>query len=115
MANGNQAFGDFGFSNPFQEFLEENPRAAFYAQGDPFGGDRTGGPREKQVFQNQFQNIYNQYMGTLGQQVQRGEVPSLRFQDYLKDFSFSQHFRSLPPSMRGASTGAYAPQARFLF
>ena len=54
-------------------------------------------------------------MGELGQQAQGGQIPSRRFGEFLEDFPFSQDFRSLPPALRGASVGAYSPQARFLF
>ena len=113
MAN---EFGSFNFTNPFSEFLEENPRSAYYAQEQrALGQMGSQSPQPKRFFQGQFQASYNQSMGELGQQAQGGQIPSRRFGEFLEDFPFSQDFRSLPPALRGASVGAYSPQARFLF
>ena len=111
-----QQFGDFDFTNPFADFLEAEPRAAYFGlggqgQSTPYGSS----PRERQFFQGQFQNMYNQYMGGLGRELGEGKLPTQRFGEFLQDFPYSQQFQALPPSMRGAGVGQYAPQARFLY
>ena len=58
--------------NPFLEYLEGEPKAAYYSYGDRFGGGR----RQQNFYQNSFADLYNQYLGTLGTQVRQGLAPS---------------------------------------
>jgi len=100
-----------------QDILAEAPKATFFSFQDQFGG----APTQRRHFQGQFQDIYNQYLGTLGQQLrqdtQAGRAPSspsASFLDFMGDFDFSQQFGQIPPSIRGGTTGRFAPPARFL-
>ena len=46
-------FGTEDNNNPFSDFLEASPQAAYYS----YSGD-WGSPRQSQYYQNQFSNIY---------------------------------------------------------
>ena len=46
-------FGTEDDNNPFSDFLEASPQAAYYS----YSGD-WGSPRQSQYYQNQFSNIY---------------------------------------------------------
>jgi hypothetical protein len=104
--------GFFG-PNVFQQFLEEEPRAAYFALDKPFGSTST--PRQKGFFQNQFQNIQDEYLGALGRQIKDDRLPTLRFSDFLKDFPFSKRYAATPPQYRGDFPRQFSPPTRFLF
>jgi hypothetical protein len=107
-----------GVTDP-RTLLGEEPRATFFSFQNQFGG----APTQRRHFQGQFQDIYNQYLGSLGQQLRQdaqagreaygGEVQPL-FLDFMGDFNFSEQFGQIPPSIRGGTTGRFAPPARFL-
>ena len=48
----------FGANNPFMDFLELEPTAAYYSSpgGMQFASGNQG---QRRYFQNQFQNVYN--------------------------------------------------------
>ena len=121
-------FGDFGalHHNPLNpstpppptpppppafDFLEEEPRLAYYGQQGRFGRS----PNQRRYFQDAFQNIFNQYLGQLGQQIQGGGQPNLQFTDFIRDFDFNQSFANLDPGERGFFPSRIAPRTRFLF
>ena len=93
-----------------QEMLAAVPEAAYFSFEDQFGQ----APTQRRFFQGQFQNIFNQFLGGLGQQIQRGESPTNTFSDFLGNYNFGQQFGQLPPSVRGATTSRFAPTSRFL-
>ena len=111
--------------NPFnfRDFLEEEPRLPFNAALNRF--KQTGNQRN--FFQNQFGNIFNRFLGTLGQQVEAGgefgAAPTLRFEDFLggrnqfdPGFNLQNSFRSTAPSLRGGQPQSFfAPRARQFF
>jgi len=99
------------FASP-QDILAESPRSTFFSFQDQFG--QGGGPNQRRFFQNQFQDVFNQYLGGLGQQLRQGSIPQGTFEDFLGDFNFSGEFGRLPPSIRGATTQRFAPPTRFL-
>lgn len=99
--------------NPFAGFLEDEPRAGYFSlqSQNPFGRS----PNQQNYFQNQFQPIYDEFLGRLGRQIQdTGDQPTLNWMDFLGDFPFQQQYGSLPPSARGDATRRFAPPARFL-
>lgn len=104
------AEGDFpSWLNP-ENILTETPRAAYFSFQDQFGGDRS----RSKYFQGQFQDIFNQYLGTLGQALRRGDTPSTSFMDFLETPGTFNQFRGVAPSVRGATASRFAPPARFL-
>jgi len=92
-----------------QGLARELPEATFFSFQNQFGGS----PTQRRYYQGQFSNIFNQYLGTLGQQLSQGQSPPA-FQDFMGGYNFGQQFAQLPPSIRGATTARFAPQTRFL-
>ena len=71
---------------------------------------------EQQVFRNQYSDIFNQYMGSLGAQIRGGGMPTLRFGEFLEDYPFAERLGATPPSMRGlGGTTRFTPPTQFLF
>lgn len=100
--------------SPFLDFLEEpsGQEVAFFGQQPRFGQSDV----QKNFFRNQFRNILNEFQGQLGQQILGGELPSLKFTDFLRDFDFGQRFASTAPSLRGGPQASlFAPRTRSLF
>jgi len=101
--------GIAGFLDP-QFLLREEPETEYFSFQNQFGQ----APTQKRFFQGQFQNIFNQFLGGLGQQIKRGEEPTNTFSDFMENYNFGQQFGQLPPSVRGATTSRFAPTSRFL-
>lgn len=95
-------------------FLEESPRAAFFAAMRPW----IKSPAKRRFAETQFDPFYDWYQGALGQQAMQGGIPSLNFADYLKapqafgHSTIDQRFRSDP--FRQAHQGFLAPRTRWL-
>ena len=102
---------NLGRDNPFLAFLEEEPRAAYFGFQNLFG--KT--PARKNYYQNQFQRIYDEYLGTLGQQALGGQAPTTKFVDFMRAFPFTERYAQLPPSMRGEFPGRFNPLTRSIF
>jgi hypothetical protein len=93
--------------NPFIRFLDDEPEAAYFARREEFGGS----PRQKQFFEGDYANIYNQYLGFLGNQAKAGQMPSGSFNDFFQNLlpnsaAFDQQFRELTPNQRGVRSPA---------
>ena len=112
-------------NNPFrdylsQEFLEQTPSAAYYSvpSASEFYTRPSGAidPSKKKFYQESFQDIYSEYLGKLGGMAREGEVPDLRFTDYLsQEDPFTERYARLSPYERGINTGYYAPKTRFIY
>ena len=102
-----------------QDFISDvfgqEPKLPFFSELN----QRTGlSPNQRVFFENQFDSIFNKFLGQLGGSLQGGtELEQLpKFQDFIKDFDFEQDFFSRPPSLRfGGGTARFAPPTRFLF
>ena len=102
----------YGSPFSFSDIIEEDPRMAFFSVQNRFGQS----PAQKKFFQSQFQPIFNQYLGTLGASLKRGELPTQTFGEFTEQFPFTQRFSSMPPSMRpGAGRRQFAPPTQFFF
>lgn len=106
MTTGSDFFG----GTSFLDFLEEEPRTAFFSFQDQFGK----APAQQRYFQGQFQNIQNEFLGQLGQQIRGGGLPTLRFADFLSQFPFTQRYAQLSPFQRGERSAIFNPRTRFL-
>ena len=96
----------------FRNFLEEEPRTAYFSFQDQFGPSQT----QQNFFRNQFQKFHNQFMGNLGSQIRSGEPPTLRFEDFLGGLDFGQEFARTDPFMRGGPrTSLFRPRTRSIF
>ena len=112
-------------ANPFidylpQEFLEQTPSAAYYSspQASEFYTRPSGtvDPSKKKFYQESFQDIYSDYLGKLGGIAREGEVPELRFTDFLSQANpFTERYSGLSPYERGINTRTFAPSTRFIY
>lgn len=109
MSRDNSFGGLVGPSN----LLGEDPRMAFYSFQDRF--NRGASPRQRAYFGGQFQDVHNEFLGRIGEQLRQGQTPTQTFTGFMRTHPFQQRFAALPPSMRGAATGRFAPQTRFFF
>ena len=105
-------FGTEDNDNPFSDFLEASPQSAYYS----YSGD-WGSPRQSQYYQNQFTNIYNQYLGSLGGMLRQGIMPNAEntFASFLGNYDFDRSYNELPPSMRGDFTSMFNPRTRQIY
>jgi hypothetical protein len=100
----------FGFQGDVgREWLEEDPLGR---RGSFFSFINQKREPQRRYFQNQFQDIQNQFLGQLGQTIREGGVPEQTFGQFLVDFPFTERYQALPPAMRGALTTKYAPPVR---
>lgn len=104
LHNTGNSFGGF--------FLEGNPMAAFMARLQQPGFD----PRQRRFFENQgVSPSFNQFQGQLGSLLQDdpNTIPTLTFQDFLRNMNFDQQFFQGP--IGGRRTSGLTGNARFLF
>jgi hypothetical protein len=94
----------------YEDLLGDVPELTYYSFQDQFGK----GGNQKRHFQGQFQNILDQFQGTLGSQLQQGITPTGTFNDFLENYNFDETFGSIAPSSRGANTARFSPQARLI-
>ena len=109
-------------SNPYLAILEEAPGAAYHSYRSDWGA----APTQQQYYQTQFQNVYNQYLGTLGAALRQGgageagapsvsDIGQMNFHDYLSDYEWTDRYTSLPPAMRGDYTSQFNPRTRQIY
>lgn len=109
-------------TNPYMAVLEESPGAAYYSHQTDWGSS----PNQQQYYQNQFQNVYNQYLGTLGSALRQGasgeegalsipEIGRMGFTDYLGNYDWTDRYTSLPSAMRGDFTSQFNPRTRSIY
>ena len=115
MPAGNPGGYGLSGSNFFGDLLEEQPELAFYSFQNQFGRS----PNQRRFFENQFSDIHNQFLGTLGAQIRGGQLPTAQFTPFLEagfgpGGQFQQQFGALPPSQRGMGIGRFAPSAQFV-
>lgn len=64
------------------------------------------------AMQRQYQNLRTQYMGRVGQQIERGETPQVRWMDFLGQYNPGQYYRNLSGWERGENPSM--PMFRFM-
>lgn len=100
--------------NPWAGFLEEEPRAGYFSFQDRFGGPGRS-QRQQNYYTNSFTDMYNQYLGRLGQQVRGGQAPTEQWQDYLGGMDFDEYYRrNVPYETRTQGRNAFAPRTRWM-
>ena len=108
------AFDDF-----FGTMLEAEPQSAFMGEvaSQPFRGTAPMKQRAQNYWQNQFSNVYSQYMGQRAQEMRQRKDPSewTTFTDYVSDFPFTQRYSQLSPYQRGVTTSRFAPSTRHIY
>lgn len=65
-------------------------------------------------WQNQYNNVWDNYQRELGQMALRGQEPIYPFQSYLSNYQWLQNYLGMSPSTRGESPSTYAPRTRWL-
>ena len=115
--------------NPFENFytdlLAEQPQLAYQAtvsrQFPQFDAMTRPQRRHRDYWGDQYQNIYNEYLGTQGQgllDLARGQQPQQSpqsFSQYLENVPFTQRYAALTPQQRGTTTRRFAPSTRYIF
>ena len=111
--NSLSAFTDFMPDVDWNNYiLEKDPKMAYFSAA-PFSGATS--PMQNQYWQGQFGNVYNQYTGSVGRQLQSGQEPT-SFVDYLSQTPFTERYTSLSPTMRpGSATRRYNPGTRYMY
>ena len=104
----------WGNNNPFMDYLEYEPTAAYYSspRGTSFSG---GSPGRRRYYQNQFQDVYNEFLGALGSQIRQGGEPTMRWTDYLESYPFTERYAALPPQQAGRTTARFNPSTRHIY
>ena len=111
--NSLSAFTDFMPDVDWNNYiLEKDPKMAYFSAA-PFSGATS--PMQNQYWQGQFGNVYDQYTGSVGRQLQSGQEPT-SFVDYLSQTPFTERYTSLSPTMRpGSATRRYNPGTRYMY
>ena len=89
------------------------PRDTYFAFGSEFGR----GAKKRDYFKNEFQPIYNEYLGERQRSLLSGDPLDNQqsFLNFLGKLPFNDRFSSLPPSVRGGQRSRFAPQTSFRF
>jgi len=114
--------------NPYSAYMDipsailgESPQAAYYSYSDEWGA-----PNQQRYYQNQFQNIYNEYLGSLGGMLRQGVIPDEgeTFAGYLSSnygmgtdttSPWNERYTSLPTQMRGEYSSMFNPRTREIY
>jgi len=93
--------------------LAEMPRATYYSS--PAGGQFAGeSPRRRQFYEQNYQDIYGDFLGEVGRAVRAGREPA-RFEEFLETNPWTARYGRLPQAARGMTGMAANPRTRFLF
>ena len=98
-------FGDF-----LRQLLEEEPRLPYNAALNT----QNLSPNQRRWGQNAYNDIWGQYLGRLGQQIQGNQNPTLRFTDFLAETPFAERFAAQPQEFRGEFPQRFSPRTRWL-
>ena len=136
-------YGSFG-----EQFLTDNPQIAYLSSPTaeaftregitgkelPFRGGAMRGqtPAKRRFYQQSFQDVYEGYLGKLGEIARAGDMPTMPFTEYLRgdidpttgqmipgSDPLSQRYTQLTPSERSyygsQRTQAFAPRTRQIY
>ena len=79
----------------FSDFLETQPQALYQSFVTDPQNRMTSSMRR--YYQNQFNQIHNEYLGQLARDMRQGNLPTGRFENYLSDI-FTTKATDLPPA-----------------
>lgn len=95
-----------------QDYLEENPTAAFEAFRPQRLANFEGAPRTFfDYYQNRQGQLDREFQGALGTQARQGLPPTLTRVDFLSNFPWMQRFLALSPDQRGVQDSRFASRA----
>ena len=99
--------------NPWAEFLEQEPKAAYFSRSNQFGGPQRS-QRQTGFYQNAFSDLYNQYLGSLGKQARAGIMPTGGFNDFMGGIDFNDYYRQqVPYQQRNQGYSDFVPPTRW--
>tara|TARA_R100000234_G_scaffold24292_3_gene13993 strand:- start:170 stop:487 length:318 start_codon:yes stop_codon:yes gene_type:complete len=101
-----------GIDDVFANFLEDEPRAAFFGTLRTQPGFRDT-PGERRQAQDIYQSALSDFYGQLGQDILSGQTPNMTFTDFLQDFPFTERFAQMGRQYNQLSR--YRPRTRFLY
>ena len=95
----------------FSDFLEQQPQALYQSYlGDPKSNMTSS---MKRYYQNEFSNIQNEYLGKLARDMRQGNLPTDRFDDYLKTDVFTQPQSTVPGDLTDRPAGVSSPMGQY--
>jgi hypothetical protein len=94
--------------NLWSQWLEEEPTALYGWYKN------QGTPNQQQYWGNQYGNVRQNYMGQLANQALGGEMPTLQWSDYLKNYPWLQEWYKQSPYERGERQGVFNPRRRWM-
>ena len=99
--------------NPFLDFLESSPQAAFYGAATPFINNRN----QRKVAGDVYQQTLQDFNAAIGQKVLNNEDPALRLTDFLKGQDFTRRFAQATDALQSSSrsTAQFSPRTRKLY
>ena len=95
-------------TNPWLDWLEDYPQAAYGAYQP-----KTGSRSFLDYWRGQQSNVYDQYMGQLGQMAKAGQAPSMNLTDYLGSYPWLQKWFEQSPQQRGERPSLFSPNVRW--
>jgi len=98
-------------ANPFLDYLEQEPRTAFFGHANQFGTN----PTRRRAIEDMYPQALNQFYGALGQQIMGGGAPTLQFRDFLKGMDFTKRFAQLNRATTRGRRSGFQPRTRYLF
>ena len=107
------SFGNKQTSEPssvFSRFLEQNPQSAFYSTM-PEGMTSV----QRQASGDVYNQAIQDYYGELGKRIRQGQAPTMQFQEYLKEFPYTQRFAQATQRSRDMARQRVSPRTRRLF
>ena len=114
MANGDNPFADWLYCGDWGSLLlAQMPQATYYSS--PMGGQFAGeSPRRRRFYEQNYQDIYGDYLGNIGTALREGRGPAT-FQEFLETDPWTARYGRLPQSARGMTGMRANPRTRFLF
>lgn len=99
----------------YEDVFETDPlgRQSLFQARIPRGFGNT--LYQQQAWSNLFDTFFNNYLGTLGKEVQGGGIPGTSFAQHLENIDFGREARRLPSSMTGRQESPLTSTARYLF
>ena len=103
------------WDNPYDDWMEQNPRVPYFSFQKQWGGEQAS-PNQRRFYQNSFGDVYDEYLGRLGQQIRGGGAPTERFSSFLEQYPFTERYTQMPPEATGrGNTSRFAPRAKYAF
>ena len=112
MTMQNNIFGNDFYKDFYKDLLGEYPEAGFATR---LQSQTPQGSAQRRFFAPRFNPIFQEYLGTTGQEILEGGAPTLTFDKFLQNFDFNQRFRSRAPTERGQGQARFNRPTRFFF